>query len=166
MSTQGHLRVSDAEREPALGRLKDAFAEGRIDHDEFDMRTHLVLTAKTRDDLASATGDLAPAPAAGGAVAVQGDDRVVAAVAHGLGALTLFVGPLVVMLTRGRRSEYVRRQAAEAVNLQLTLLVITIVTFGVGGVLYSVAWIASVVAAIYALAGEPFRYPWIFRPVK
>ncbi|MEV5830057.1 DUF1707 and DUF4870 domain-containing protein [Spirillospora sp. NPDC052242] len=167
MSTHGHLRVSDAEREPALGRLKDAFAEGRIDHDEFDMRTHLVLTAKTRDDLAAATGDLAPAPAAAGPVAApEGGDRVAAAVAHGLGAWTLFVGPLVVMLTRGRRSEYVRRQAAEAVNLQLTLLLITIVTFGVGGMVYAVAWIASIVAAIYALAGEPFRYPWIFRPVK
>ncbi|MBE1537978.1 DUF1707 and DUF4870 domain-containing protein [Actinomadura algeriensis] len=164
-STQGHLRVSDAEREPVLGRLKDAFAEGRIDHDEFDMRTQLVLTAKTRDDLAAVTGDLAPAPAVAGPDP-GGDDRVAAALAHGLAAWTLFVGPLVVMLTRGRRSEYVRRQAAEAVNLQVTLLLITIVTFGVGGMLYAVTWIASIVAAIYALAGRPFRYPWILRLVK
>ncbi|MFV2177399.1 DUF1707 and DUF4870 domain-containing protein [Actinomadura sp. LOL_016] len=165
MSTDGHLRVSDAEREPVLGRLKDAFAEGRIDDDEFDMRTHLVLTAKTRADLAAVTGDLAPAPAAAGP-GPDGGDRVAAALAHGLGAWTLFVGPLAVMLTRGRRSEFVRRQAAEAVNLQLTLLLITIVTFGVGGMLYAVTWIASIVAAIFALSGEPFRYPWILRLLK
>ncbi|QFG21041.1 DUF1707 and DUF4870 domain-containing protein [Actinomadura sp. WMMB 499] len=165
MSTQGHLRVSDAEREPVLGRLKDAFAEGRIDQDEFDMRAHLVLTAKTRDDLAVVTGDLAPAPAAAGPEP-DGGDRVMAATAHALGAWTLFVGPLVVMLTRGRSSEFVRRQAVEAVNLQVTLLLITIVTFGVGGMLYAVTWIASIVAAIYALAGQPFRYPWILRLMK
>ncbi|GGV37447.1 hypothetical protein GCM10010182_72120 [Actinomadura cremea] len=165
MSTDGHLRVSDAEREPVLGRLKDAFAEGRIDDDEFDMRTHLVLTAKTRADLAAVTGDLAPAPVAAGP-GPDGGDRVAAALAHGLGAWTLFVGPLAVMLTRGRRSEFVRRQAAEAVNLQLTLLLITIVTFGVGGMLYAVTWIASIVAAIFALSGEPFRYPWILRLLK
>ncbi|MEU8347338.1 DUF4870 domain-containing protein [Spirillospora sp. NPDC048832] len=79
---------------------------------------------------------------------------------------TLFVGPLVLMLTSGKRSEYVRRQAAEAVNFQVTLLLLTIVTFGIGGVVYAVAWVLSAVAAVYALTGETFRYPWILRLVK
>ncbi|TDD64582.1 DUF1707 and DUF4870 domain-containing protein [Actinomadura rubrisoli] len=166
----GDLRVSDAEREPAIERLQDAYAEGRLDHDEFDLRMHLAMTAKTRNDLASVTRDLAPVP---GAVAhgvdappQTGEDRMLAAAAHAIAVPTLFVGPLVLMLVSGKRSEYVRRQAREAVNFHITLLLVTIVTFGVGGMLYAVAWILSVIAALFALTGQTFRYPWILRLVK
>jgi uncharacterized Tic20 family protein len=69
------------------------------------------------------------------------------------------------MLVRGKRSEYVRRQAAEAVNFQVTLLLVTIATFGIGGVLYAVTWILSVIAAVFALTGDSFRYPWTLRLV-
>ena len=90
----------------------------------------------------------------------------VAAVAYAVAVPTLFVGPLVLMLVSGKRSEYIRRQAMEALNLQVTLLLITIVTFGVGGALYAVTWILSAIAAVFALAGRGFRYPWILRLVK
>ena len=57
----GRLRVSDAERDAVVRRLQDAYAEGRLDHDEFDMRAHLAMTAKTRDDLtAFADKDVGP----------------------------------------------------------------------------------------------------------
>lgn len=92
---------------------------------------------------------------------------MLAAAAHAVAVPTLFVGPLVLMLLSGKRSEYVRRHAAEAVNFQITLLLLTIVTFGIGGVVYAVAWVLSAVAAVYALAGSGrFRYPWILRPVR
>jgi len=171
----GDLRVSDAEREPVIERLQDAYAEGRIDHEEFDLRTHLAMTAKTRGDLSGLTADLAPAPWPGGGKgapwevqeAPTGEDRMLAAAAHAVAVPTLFVGPLVLMLLSGKRSEYVRRHAAEAVNFQITLLLLTIVTFGIGGVVYAVAWVLSAVAAVYALAGSGrFRYPWILRPVR
>lgn len=171
----GDLRVSDAERESVIERLQDAYAEGRIDHEEFDLRTHLAMTAKTRGDLSGLTADLAPAPWPGGGKgapwevqgAPTGEDRMLAAAAHAVAVPTLFVGPLVLMLLSGKRSEYVRRHAAEAVNFQITLLLLTIVTFGIGGVVYAVAWVLSAVAAVYALAGSGrFRYPWILRPVR
>ncbi|WP_242906056.1 DUF1707 and DUF4870 domain-containing protein [Actinomadura terrae] len=168
----GHLRVSDAEREPVLERLQEAYAEGRIDHDEFDMRVHLAMTAKTRDDLGTVTRDLVPVQQRGallpGAVPGQptGEDRMLAAAAHAVAVPTLFVGPLVLMLLSGKRSEYVRTQAKEAVNFQVTLLLVTIVTFGVGGLLYAVAWIFAAIAAVYALTGQSFRYPWILRLVR
>ncbi|NEA28537.1 DUF1707 and DUF4870 domain-containing protein [Actinomadura bangladeshensis] len=165
----GDLRVSDAEREPVIQRLQDAYAEGRLDEDEFDMRVQLAITAKTRNDLGAVTRDLEPvrkAQAAQAARAETGEDRMLAAAAHAVAVPTLFVGPLVLMLVSGKRSEYVRRQAAEAVNFQLTLLLLTIVTFGVGGVVYAVAWVLSVVAAVFALTGQTFRYPWILRLVK
>ncbi|MEU8347337.1 DUF1707 and DUF4870 domain-containing protein [Spirillospora sp. NPDC048832] len=162
----GDLRASDAERESAIQRLQDAYAEGRVDEDEFDMRVQLAITAKTRGELGAVTRDLEPVRAAPVAEALTGEDRMLAAAAHAVAVPTLFVGPLVLMLTSGKRSEYVRRQAAEAVNFQVTLLLLTIVTFGIGGVVYAVAWVLSAVAAVYALTGETFRYPWILRLVK
>ncbi|WP_067458814.1 DUF1707 and DUF4870 domain-containing protein [Actinomadura macra] len=167
----GDLRVSDAEREPVIQRLQDAYAEGRIDHDEFDMRVQLAMTAKTRHDLETVTRDLVPVQdqamlAQASAEQPTGEDRMLAAAAHAVAVPTLFVGPLVLMLVSGKRSEYVRRQAKEAVNFQVTLLMITIVTFGVGGILYGLAWILSAIAAVFALTGQTFRYPWILRLVK
>ncbi|MFB4317895.1 DUF1707 and DUF4870 domain-containing protein [Actinomadura sp. 21ATH] len=162
------LRVSDAERESVVERLQEAYAEGRLEHSEFDMRMHLAMTSKTRGDLDAVTRDLGAGPAglAKPGAPVTGEDRVLAALAHGLGVPTLFVGPLVLMLTSGKRSAYVRRHAAEAVNFQLTLLLVTIVTFGLGAVVYAVAWAVAAVAAVVGLTGEPFRYPWILRLVK
>jgi uncharacterized Tic20 family protein len=168
MNSSGDLRVSDAEREPVIERLQDAYAEGRLDEDEFDMRVQLAITAKTRNELGAVTRDLAPVPVAPRPVrgSETGEDRMLAAAAHAVAVPTLFVGPLVLMLVSGKRSQYVRRQAAEAVNFQLTLLLLTIVTFGIGGVVYAVAWVLSAVAAVFALTGQSFRYPWILRLVK
>ncbi|WP_131738062.1 DUF1707 and DUF4870 domain-containing protein [Actinomadura roseirufa] len=164
----GDLRVSDAERDQVVQRLQDAYAEGRIDNDELDMRSHLAMTAKTRSDLGVVTRDLVPVTT--GAVTRSeeptGEDRMLAAAAHAVAVPTLFVGPLLLMLLSGKRSEYIRRQAREAVNFQITLLLVTIVTFGVGGLLYAVAWILAAVAAVFALTGQTFRYPWILRLVK
>jgi uncharacterized Tic20 family protein len=153
-----------------ITRLQDAYAEGRLEHDEFDMRMHLAMTAKTRRDLAAVTHDLTPAPALEAAAKAEapptGEERLVAAVAHASGYPTLFVAPLVLMLWYGRKSAYVRRHAAEAVNFQLTVLLVTIVTFGVGGLLYTITWLVAGIAALVALTGQPFRYPWILRPIK
>lgn len=162
----GDLRVSDAEREPVIQRLQDAYAEGRLDEDEFDMRVQLAITAKTRSELGAVTRDLEPVRRAQVATAETGEDRMLAAAAHAVAVPTLFVGPLVLMLVSGKRSEYVRRQAAEAVNFQVTLLLLTIVTFGLGGVVYAAAWVLSAIAAVFALTGQTFRYPWILRLVK
>ena len=41
------LRVSNRERDHAVGRLKDAVSEGLIDIDEFDERTSHALVART-----------------------------------------------------------------------------------------------------------------------
>jgi uncharacterized protein len=163
----GELRVSNAEREPVIEQIKQAYAEGRLDHDEFDLRLHLAMTAKTRADLATVTSDLA-APvvlSAGHSAPTEptARDRLLAAVAHGSGFFTTFVGPLVVMLTSGRRSPFIRRHAVEALNFQLTLLAVVVVTFGLGAMLYAVTWIVAAIAALAALAGQRFDYPFTLR---
>lgn len=56
------IRASDEERDTALRRLQDAFAEGRLGDDEFDERMRTALSARTRSDLDRLFADL---PAAG-----------------------------------------------------------------------------------------------------
>ncbi|MCO6008900.1 DUF1707 and DUF4870 domain-containing protein [Actinoallomurus purpureus] len=167
----GALRVSHTEREPIVDRLQQAFAEGRIDKEELDLRLHLAMTAKTRADLDAVLADLAPVPAAAHPAPVPtgeptAEQRVLAALAHVLGATTLFLGPLIMLCTGARRSPYVRGHIVTALNFQLTLLILTIVTLGVGAIVYAVSWMVCAVAALLALAGTPFRYPFTLRLVR
>ncbi len=57
------IRASDQDREAVVQRLQAAFAEGRLDDDEFDRRMRAALTAKTSSNLTPLLDDL---PAAAG----------------------------------------------------------------------------------------------------
>ena len=59
------IRASDQDRDAVVQRLQQAFAERRLDDDEFDERMRAALTAKTSADLDRLTSDL-PAAARGG----------------------------------------------------------------------------------------------------
>jgi uncharacterized protein DUF1707 len=61
------LRVSDRERDFAVGRLREAVSAGMIDIDEFGERTSQALAARTRGELDAVTSDL-PAGAGPGTV--------------------------------------------------------------------------------------------------
>jgi hypothetical protein len=52
------IRVSDAEREEALGKLGEHMSAGRLDIDEYGERSARVATAKTRGELLALFGDL------------------------------------------------------------------------------------------------------------
>lgn len=170
MRTPVPLRVSDADREPVVERLQQAYAEGRIDHAELDLRLHLAMTTRTHADLDAVLSDLTASPPARPAPDPEPDptaeQRLLAALAHVLGIGTLFVGPLVMMCTRARRSPYVRSHIASALNFQLTLLIVTVATLGAGAIAYAVAWAVAGLAALLALAGTPFRYPFTLRVVR
>ncbi len=58
------LRVGDRDRDAAVQRLQQAFAEGRLDDEEFDQRTRAALTARLSSDLVVLTRDLPAASAA------------------------------------------------------------------------------------------------------
>ena len=59
------MRASDADREAVAAKLRDHFAEGRLDQDELDERVSAALTAKTVGDLRRLMTDLPePAPVA------------------------------------------------------------------------------------------------------
>ena len=58
------IRASDQDRDAVAQRLQQAFAERRLDDDEFDERMRAALTARTGTDLDKLTADL-PALAPG-----------------------------------------------------------------------------------------------------
>ena len=118
------------------------------------------------------------------AIAARADAKTWAMVAH-LSALAgavvalAFLGPLVVYLIKRDDDPFVRQQAAEALNFNLSWLIYTIV----GGILLvigivllvgivliplaiaaGIAWLVLViVAAVKAGKGEPYRYPLTIR---
>jgi hypothetical protein len=67
------IRVSDTDRDAAAQVLQVAFAEGRLDDDEFDRRMRSALTARVSTELEQLTADLpAAAPRPSGPLAATG----------------------------------------------------------------------------------------------
>ncbi|GAA5156802.1 hypothetical protein GCM10023340_45610 [Nocardioides marinquilinus] len=54
------LRASDADRERIVAALADAFADGRLTHDELDARTTSATAARTLGELPRLVADLVP----------------------------------------------------------------------------------------------------------
>jgi uncharacterized Tic20 family protein len=86
-----------------------------------------------------------------------------------------FLGPLIVMLTKGNESAFVRRQAVESLNFQLSMLIYGIVSailiiVLVGFLLLlviAVLWLVfTIMGAIKASNGEDYRYPLTIRMVS
>ncbi len=55
-------RLSEQDRGAALDRLKDAYMDGVLDHDELDARMEVVLTSTDASQLEAVVGDLKNAP--------------------------------------------------------------------------------------------------------
>jgi uncharacterized Tic20 family protein len=107
------------------------------------------------------------------------DERLWATLAH-LSAFLGFVGipvigPLVIFLIFGNRSQYVRHHSAEALNFNITMLGAAIVSgllilVVIGLILLPIialTWfILTIVATIAANHGEWYRYPLTIRLVN
>lgn len=103
------------------------------------------------------------------------DDNTFAIIAH-VGAIVVsFIAPLIILLTKGKESGYVRNQSVEALNWSITIAIgyvisgiLTLIFIGI--LTYLVLGIAAVVfgiiAAIAASKGETYKYPWALRLVK
>jgi Domain of unknown function (DUF1707) len=67
------IRVSDADREQVIARLREHYAEGRLSSDELDERISAALSARTFGDLRPIMADLpGPGAAPGRAQGMQG----------------------------------------------------------------------------------------------
>ena len=164
------LRCTDADRDKVVDVLKAAYADGRLDQAEFDARFDLTMKAKTYVALEPITRDLIaqPAPAPTPTQPAHEllpppttEERLLGALAQATTLVPIVAGPAILYYTVGKRSEFVKHHAAGALNLQLTLLAVTIVTFGIGGALYGIAWVLAAAFAVVALAGAPLRQPWV-----
>jgi hypothetical protein len=66
---QQPIRAGDRDRDAVVQRLQEAFADGRLDDEEFDSRTRAALTARLSSDLAVLTSDLPDSSPSGPTVA-------------------------------------------------------------------------------------------------
>ena len=118
------------------------------------------------------------------------DERTWAGAAHwsalvGAAVALAFLGPLVVLMAKGNQSPWVRRNAVESLNFQLSMLiygfvgtilgvVVAVVTLGIGLLLlvplalaFAAVWIVcTIIAAVKANSGEEYRYPLTIRMVS
>ncbi|ATB32691.1 DUF4870 domain-containing protein [Melittangium boletus] len=85
-----------------------------------------------------------------------------------------FLGPLIVMLTKGKESAWVEQHAKESLNFQISVTIVswvTVITMFclVGFLLVPVllaALVLTIIAGIKANNGETYRYPASIRLVK
>lgn len=92
-----------------------------------------------------------------------------------------FIGPLIIWLIKKDTMPFVDDQAKEALNFNITvaiaslvLLVLSIVTFGIGLIIAIPMWIVigigwlvlTIVAAVKANEGVRYRYPFALRLIK
>ena len=92
-----------------------------------------------------------------------------------------FIAPLLIMLTKGNESPFVRKHAVESLNFQISLLIyggvallFSIITIGlglivvipVGIVVFIAALVFLIQASIKAANGEDYRYPLTLRFVS
>ncbi|WP_336213704.1 DUF1707 and DUF4870 domain-containing protein [Nonomuraea sp. LPB2021202275-12-8] len=178
-----HLRVTNQDREHVVEHVQAAYAEGRLDKLEFDERLERAMTARTHGDLMPIMSELygtqsvprlaPPAPMARPEAQPESNERLGASAAHLLALLGFpILGPLILLLTGGKTSPYIRRHAMEALNFHLTVTGATfLLPFTVIGiVLLPVIWVGaivlSIVGGVAALTESSFRYPLTIRLVK
>lgn len=86
-----------------------------------------------------------------------------------------FLGPLIVMLAKGNESAYVRRQAVESLNFQLSILIYGIVSFVLVFVIVGflllpavgLLWlIGTILGTVRSSSGQEYRYPLTIRMVS
>ncbi|MBL8299844.1 MAG: DUF4870 domain-containing protein [Rhodanobacteraceae bacterium] len=97
------------------------------------------------------------------------------------GGIGVFIGPLVIWLIKKETMPFVDDQGKEALNFNITfailgvaLLILTVITLGLGalltvpvGLAAAVAWLVlTVIASIKASEGVSYRYPLTLRLIK
>src|SRR4051812_34846266 len=91
---QPQLRASDADREAAAERLRQACLEGRLDSDELDQRLGEAYAARWTTDLQRLTADVTPTPAPAPPPAPYAYPPPAAAETNGLAIASLTAGIL------------------------------------------------------------------------
>jgi uncharacterized Tic20 family protein len=101
--------------------------------------------------------------------------RTMAMLAHLLGIVTGFLGPLIIWLIKKDEEPFVDAQGKEALNFQITLTIVYIVCGATSCFIIPVfvalaAWVAALILAIMAgmkaNEGISYQYPMTLRLIK
>jgi uncharacterized protein len=112
--------------------------------------------------------------------ALTPDERTWGAAAHwsalvGAFVVLSFLGPLLVLLVKGNESPWIRKQAVESLNFQISILIYAIVAaisiiILIGFVLLpavGLIWlIFTILGSVKVAGGEDYRYPLTIRMVS
>lgn len=179
------LLVTPAQRDRGVEILKEMYADGRLTHFEFDQRLDQALQATTRAELNAAFTGLvarpvptyAPVPYAPPRPVqhYQSQGRGLGTLAHWSGYPLFFVGP-AVMVAATSNNPPARRHAVEALNFQLTMLMVFVTLGVVAGITGGFTWflfpfaglawfILTGIGGLATMAGNDFRYPFSIRMV-
>jgi hypothetical protein len=103
------------------------------------------------------------------------DEKNIATITHLGGILFSFIPALIVFLLKKDDSEFIRVQAREALNFQITLLLAQFVAYVlifvlVGFLLLGLIWLFNIViciiAAISSSRGVHYHYPFTLRLIN
>lgn len=95
------------------------------------------------------------------------EDKQMAMFAH-LGAILLgFIAPLIIWLMYKDKSKFIDRHAKEALNFDITMMIIIVATCMFGAILVGpMALIFHILAGMAANEGRVYRYPMTIRFIK
>ena len=116
----------------------------------------------------------APPPPPAGA---SQEDKTLAMLTHLSGIILGFIVPLIIWLVNKDKSDkgWLNDQAKEALNFQITLLIVYVVgtilsMILIGALINLVAWLTcivlSIMAALKVNEGVAYRYPFALRLIK
>jgi hypothetical protein len=104
----------------------------------------------------------------------KSDENNLAMIAHILGIVIGFIGPLIIYLT-AKDKPFAYSQAKEALNFQITVVIAwvacAVLSFiGIGFILYPAVWVVNLIfcimAAMAASKGEAYKYPIAIRLIQ
>lgn len=106
---------------------------------------------------------------------ISNEEKVWATITHVGSVFVSVLVPIVVLVVKGRESDWVRRHAIEALNFHIGMLLIALVSYiamfflvGLCG-LIAVAFgvpILAIIASVKAWHGHLWRYPFTLRLIK
>jgi uncharacterized Tic20 family protein len=103
------------------------------------------------------------------------DERTWAMLSHLSFFVLGIIAPIVIMLTKGKESAFVREQAVEALNFHITvaiayfvsfILIFVVIGFFTLAVVIIGGMVLAIMASIAAYRGDHYRYPVSLRLVK
>lgn len=103
------------------------------------------------------------------------DDKMMAMLSHLGGIIFPVVTPAIIMVTKGEQSPWVKAQAVEALNFQITIFIAYVVSgilsaicIGVftGFATFVAAVVLGIMAGLKVKEGVQYRYPFNIRLIK